>query len=128
MAASNPLALIVDRSWMIAESAALALESEGFSTLTATQADEAHRLIELHPSLAVLIAHIHLADESESEALVVAAAERYPRLAIVLVSSSVPARPAAMPAAAVTLMKPFGRDQLVAAIREAQRRVAGFSG
>lgn len=124
MASPNPLALIVDRSWMIVESAALALESEGFSTLTATGAEEAHRLIAEHPSVTVLVAHIHVADDGESESLVMAAAERYPRLAIVLVSSTDLVAPFNAPVAAVVLMKPFGRDQLVEAVHEARRRVA----
>lgn len=118
---------MLDPSGAVAESAALALEAANYIVFKATTSGQARMLLAACEDLEVLVAHCDPQDGSEVGAFLIDACAQHPRLAVVALSTLVGSRWVALPDYAVRLEKPFGRDELLAAVDQARLPPASFA-
>ncbi|HEV7779424.1 MAG TPA: hypothetical protein VGO76_21310 [Luteibacter sp.] len=124
MTTSYGSALVVDRASMVAEVVALALSDAGYDAHAAMTYRDATRTFRDLPNLRLLIAHADLPDEPRGGALLNMVASARPDLPIVVISARRASVLPPLPPAAILLLKPFDRAQLMQAIAEATSRVA----
>lgn len=120
--------LVLDPSGAVAESAALALEAAGYIVFKATTSGQARMLLAACEDLEVLVAHCDPQDGNEVGAFLLDACAQRPGMAVVALSTQVGSRRVDLPAHAVRLEKPFGRDELINAVDQARVPSASRTG
>jgi DNA-binding response OmpR family regulator len=115
----TPYALVVDRSSMVAETVAMALDMMGYRSESATSFREARRLFQQMPALSLLIAHADVADERFGGRLLNLARSHRSDLPVIVISSRSRQELPPVPDDVIFLRKPFDRSELVDAIGRA---------
>jgi DNA-binding response OmpR family regulator len=128
MSLVQPRVLMLDPSGAVAESAALALEAAGYIVFKATTHGQARMLLAACEDLEILVAHCDAGDGSEVGAFLADACVQRPDMAVVALSTLVGARHVVLPDYTVRLEKPFGRDELLAAVERARLPPAARTG
>jgi DNA-binding response OmpR family regulator len=121
MSPVQPRVLVLDPSGAVAESAALALEAASYTVFKATTSGQARMLLAACEDLEILVAHCDPQDGSEVGAFLLDACTQRPDMAVVALSTMVGSRWITLPDYAVRLEKPFGRDELLAAVDQARQ-------
>lgn len=117
---SAPCALVVDRSSLVAETVAMALEMMGYRSESATSFREARRLFQTMPALTLLIAHADVTDERAGGRLLKLARSHRADLPVIVISSRSRQELPPVPDDVIFLRKPFDRSELVDAIGRAR--------
>jgi DNA-binding response OmpR family regulator len=115
-----PCALVVDRSSLVAETVAMALEMMGYRSESATSFREARRLFQTMPALTLLIAHADVTDERAGGRLLKLARSHRSDLPVIVISSRSRQELPPVPDDVIFLRKPFDRSELVDAIAQAR--------
>ena len=118
-------ALTVDRSSLVAESAAQVLEKAGFKAVATTQYTEAESIVGATPDLGVLVADVRPESHDDSAERVTDIAADNPDVAVVVTSASFPEDLPELPDDAVFLQKPFGKRELLDAVEQAKEQTDG---
>ena len=115
--------LVVDDDAMVLESIDLHLSAVGdFHTIMALGSTSAAEALE-HGRVDVIIADVILAGHITGIDLCRKAIERYPGVAVVVITADTEVQCAEIPECGVFLRKPFGGEQLLEAIADALRKV-----
>jgi DNA-binding response OmpR family regulator len=114
-----PCVLVVDRSSLVAETVAMALEMMGYRSESATSFREARRLFQQMPTLSLLIAHADITDERAGGRLLNLARAHRADLPVIVISSRSRQELPPVPEDVIFLRKPFDRSELVDAIVKA---------
>jgi CheY-like chemotaxis protein len=96
------------------------LEEAGFDVLQASNADEALRVLEVHPEVRVVFSDIEMAGGLDGSALAQRICERWPQIGIVLTSGH-HLRAETVPREGRFLPKPYAGPSLVRQIKEVMR-------
>jgi twitching motility two-component system response regulator PilG len=115
-----PSALVVDRSSMVAETVAMALQMMGYRSESATSFREARRLFQQMPALTLLIAHADVGDDRAGGRLLHIARSHRSDLPVIVISSRSRQELPPVPEDVIFLRKPFDRSELVDAISRAK--------
>ncbi|HMH68591.1 MAG TPA: hypothetical protein VK519_11810 [Pinirhizobacter sp.] len=115
-----PCALVVDRSSLVAETVAMALEMMGYRSESATSFREARHLFQQMPALTLLIAHADITDERAGGRLLKLARAHRADLPVIVISSRSRQELPPVPDDVIFLRKPFDRSELLDAIARAR--------
>ena len=118
--------LIVDDDDLVLESIDLHLSAtEDFQTIRVLGSAGAISHMQNAPSIDVIVADVILAGSVSGIDLCQKAIDRYPRIAVVVITADPEVQCAEIPERGVFLRKPFGGEQLLEAIGVALGRVGG---
>ena len=118
--------LIVDDDDLVLESIDLHLSAiEGFQTIRVRGAAGAISHMQTAPTIDVIVADVILSGSISGIDLCNKAIDRYPRIAVVVITADTEVQCAEIPERGVFLRKPFGGEQLLEAIKLAWGRVEG---
>ncbi len=116
--------LIVDDDDLVLESIDLHLSAtEGFQTIRVRGSAGAISHMQNAPSIDVIVADVILSGSVSGIDLCQKAIDRYPRIAVVVITADPEVHCAEIPERGVFLRKPFGGEQLLEAIGVASGRV-----
>jgi DNA-binding NtrC family response regulator len=118
-------ALTVDRSSLVAESTAQALQKAGFHAVATTRYSDAEAIVGETPELDVLVADVRPESHDDSAERVTDIAADNPDIAVVVTSASFPEELPELPDDAVFLQKPFGKRELLDAVDQAKEQTDG---
>jgi DNA-binding NtrC family response regulator len=125
---TNKTILIVDDDDLVLESIDLHLSStEGFQTIRVRGSAGATSHMQNAPTIDVIVADVILSGSVSGIDLCNKAIDRYPRIAVVVITADTEVQCAHIPERGVFLRKPFGGEQLLEAIGTALGKVAGAS-
>jgi DNA-binding NtrC family response regulator len=114
---TNKTVLIVDDDNMVLESIDLHLSlSDGYQTIRVQGSIGALSHMQNAPSIDVIVADVILAGTVSGIDLCRKAIERYPNIAVVVITADTEVKCADIPERGVFLRKPFGGEQLLSAI------------
>jgi len=118
--------LIVDDDDLVLESIDLHLSAtEGFQTIRVRGSAGAISHLQHAPSIEVIVADVILAGSVSGIDICQKAIERYPAIAVVVITADTEVHCAEIPERGVFLRKPFGGEQLLEAMGLAMKRVRG---
>ena len=118
--------LIVDDDNLVLESIDLHLSASGdFQTIRVLGSAGALSHMQNAPAIDVIVADVILAGSMSGIDLCQRAIERYPAIAVVVITADTEVHCAEIPGRGVFLRKPFGGEQLLEAIGVALERVGG---
>jgi DNA-binding NtrC family response regulator len=100
------------------------LEQAGFAVRQAADTDEAWTTLERESAIDALVTDAHVPGALDGEALAVQALERWPQLAVVLISGHSDAAAGPVPAGTAFVSKPFLFENLVPALTRRSGRGA----
>lgn len=121
--------LIVDDDDLVLESIDLHLSATGdFQTIRVPGSAGALSHMQNAPTIDVLVADVILAGGMSGIDICRRAIERFPAVAIVVITADTEVHCADIPGRGVFLRKPFGGEQLLAAIGVAMKQVVGTAG
>lgn len=121
---TNKVILIVDDDELVLESLDMHLSmTEGFQTIQVKGCSGALSHMQNAPSIDVIVADVILAGSMSGIELCQKAIDRYPLIAIVVITADTEVQCADIPARGVFLRKPFGGEQLLESIGLALERV-----
>ena len=122
---TNKTVLIVDDDHLVLESIDLHLSTtDGFQTIRVLGSAGALSHMQNAPGIDVIVADVILAGAMSGIDLCQKAIERYPGIAVVVITADTEVQCADIPARGVFLRKPFGGEQLVGAIGMALGRMS----
>jgi CheY-like chemotaxis protein len=110
--AMRKIVLIVEDEPLLRMFAVDIVEEAGFETLEASNADEAISLLEAHSEIRILLTDIDMPGGMDGLKLAAAVRDRWPPVAIIVVSGKQRPSPADMPDGSVFFPKPYDPDQL----------------
>lgn len=116
----RPFALLVEDEPLFRMDAEALLEEAGYAVLEAVDTAGAMRHLEGGGPIRLLLADIRLGGGDDGLVLARQVAERWPHIAIVVMSAAVTAEQADAPAGAAFLAKPFTPSRLAAAMARAR--------
>jgi len=108
---SQPAVLVVEDDFLLRESAAYVLESEGFETLQASDATQALRLLEERSDIGALFTDVHMPGPIDGLELASLVRRRWPAVGIAVTSGRL--RPEARELPGPFLPKPYPPKVLV---------------
>lgn len=121
--------LIVDDDDLVLESIDLHLSmTDAFQTIRVLGSSGAISHMQNAPSIDVIVADVILAGSMSGIDICQKAIERYPSIAVVVITADTEVHCAEIPERGVFLRKPFGGEQLLDAIGVALKRVGGMAG
>lgn len=106
------IVLIVEDEPLLRMFAVDIVEEAGFETLEASNADEAISLLEAHSEIRILLTDIDMPGGMDGLKLAAAVRDRWPPVAIIVVSGKQRPSPDDMPHGSVFFPKPYDPDQL----------------
>jgi FixJ family two-component response regulator len=125
---TNKTVLIVDDDDLVLESIDLHLSTtEGFQTIRVLGSAGAMSHMQNTPTIDVIVADVILSGSVSGIDLCHKAIDRYPRIAVVVITADPEVQCAQIPERGVFLRKPFGGEQLLEAIAAALGKVDGAS-
>lgn len=104
--------LIAEDEPMVRLVAAVNIHEMGFETIEACDANEAARLIERHPEIAILFADIEMPGSIDGMSLAAYVHGRWPHIRIILTSGCVPGEAVKLPPDSAFLAKPYSAGAL----------------
>ena len=107
-----PAILVVEDEVLVRLDLVDTIEDAGFPTFEASGADEAIRLMEMHPEIRVIFTDIDMPGTMDGLKLSHYVRNRWPRVHIVITSGHVSATPDQMPARSVFIAKPHQQCDL----------------
>jgi FixJ family two-component response regulator len=121
--------LIVDDDDLVLESIDLHLSAtEDFQTIRVLGSTGALSHMQNAPTIDIIVADVILAGSISGIDICRRAIERYPAIAVVVITADTEVHCTELPERGVFLRKPFGGEQLLDAIEEAVTRVGGTGG
>jgi len=122
---TNKTVLIVDDDELVLESIDLHLSAtEGFQTIRVRGSAGALSHMQNAPTIDVIVADVILSGSISGIDLCNKAIDRYPRIAVVVITADPEVQCAEIPERGVFLRKPFGGEQLLEAMGRALKRVS----
>ena len=109
--------LVVEDEALINISTSESLLLEGYTVLSAHNADEAIRLLEARPDIRVIFTDIDMPGSMDGLKLAAAVRDRWPPVHIIVTSGKQTPRKTDMPEGATFLSKPYRHDTLFKAIQ-----------
>jgi DNA-binding response OmpR family regulator len=116
--------LLVEDEVLLRMHAADFLEEEGFIVIESTNGEHASTVIRNHPNIHVLFTDVHLPGSLNGVELAHLARQRWPSIAILIVSGRAQPQEVAMPAGSRFLEKPYAADIVLRHIREILEQAA----
>jgi len=120
MAQFNPLrpatVLVVEDELLVQLELADWLKEFGLSVFTADNADEAIKLLELHPEIDLLLTDIRMPGSMDGIRLAHYVAGRWPPVRIVVLSGNLATAPSELPPESIFVPKPYQPDALLRAL------------
>ena len=114
----RPTVLVVEDEALIRLSAAMMVEEVGYGVLEAESADEAMRLLDIHPEISIVFTDIRMAGSMDGLELAKLAHERWPPLKFIVVSGNYAAAAAELPPGARFFSKPYTSGTITEALRQ----------
>jgi CheY-like chemotaxis protein len=115
---SNSVVLIVEDEYLVRMNAAAMMENAGFSVLEAGNADEAIRLLESNPGIAIVFTDIEMPGSMNGLKLAHAVTGRWPPIRVIATSGRFRVRDGDLPTGGRFLPKPYSAGQILGALRE----------
>ncbi|MEO8998871.1 MAG: response regulator [Rhodanobacter sp.] len=126
---TKKIVLIVDDDDLVLESIDLHLSAtEDFQTIRVLGSAGAMSHMQNAPTIDVIVADVILAGSISGIDLCQKAIDRYPHIAVVVITADTEVHCAEIPERGVFLRKPFGGEQLLEAIEVALKRTGGMTG
>ncbi len=113
---SRGAALVIEDQPILRMEAVDLVESAGFEVLEAAGADEAVRLLETRPDIRLVFSDIDPTDGGDGLELAHAIRNRWPPVAIIVVSGKRKPEPHQLPARGLFFPKPYRREAVAAAM------------
>jgi CheY-like chemotaxis protein len=112
----KPIVLVVDDEALIRISAVHIVEEAGFSTLEASNADDAIKLLEERPDIRAVFTDISMSGSMDGFKLAHAIRERWPPIHLIVTSGL--KLPDKLPVKGRFIPKPYSAEQVAAALHE----------
>lgn len=114
----RPLILVVEDELLLRRDTVHAIESAGFEVAEAANADEAIRLLETRPNIAVIFTDIVMPGSMDGIKLAAAVRDRWPPIKIITTSGFETVDHGQLPEGGLFLPKPYSPEQIVGRLRE----------
>ena len=116
MAGRKAVVLVVEDEALLRMNAVDLVEDAGFEAVEAANSRQAVRVLESRSDIGIILSDIYMPPGIDGMALVAIVHDRWPLIAIILVSGQIPAGDVKVPEGGVFLSKPYRDTDLVAAL------------
>ena len=120
-ASEHPVVLVVEDEILVRMSIVDSIESAGFTVFQAGNADQAIKLLEAHPEIALLFTDIDMPGSMDGLKLAAAVRNRWPPVKIIITSGHVKIRKEDMPVDGQFFSKPYDPSKVVSTLWDLAR-------
>lgn len=113
---TNSVVLVVEDDDLIREVTSAIIEDGGYTTIQATNADQAISILDSRSDISLVVTDINMSGSMDGLKLAHAIRGRWPPVRIIVVSGKVHPEPDELPSATFFVKKPFKGEELLAAI------------
>ena len=117
----HPVVLVVEDEVLVRMNIVGSMEDAGFTVFEAGNADQAIRMLEAHPEIALLFTDIDMPGSMDGLKLAAAVRNRWPPVKIVITSGHVKIRSEDMPVEGQFFSKPYDPSKVVSTLWELAR-------
>ena len=117
----HPVVLVVEDEVLVRMNIVGSMEDAGFTVFEAGNADQAIRMLEAHPEIALLFTDIDMPGSMDGLKLAAAVRNRWPPVKIVITSGHVQIRSEDMPVEGQFISKPYDPSKVVSTLWELAR-------
>jgi two-component system, response regulator PdtaR len=110
--------LVVEDEALVRLNAMVMVEEAGFEPIAASDADEAVRVLESRDDVRAVFTDVHMPGSMDGLGLAQVVRDRWPAMALLVVSGKTEIAPSDLPASGRFLRKPYVPSQIEAALRQ----------
>ena len=110
--------LVVEDEALVRLNAMVMVEEAGFEPIAASDADEAVRVLESRDDVRAVFTDVHMPGSMDGLGLAQVVRDRWPAMALLVVSGKIEIAPSDLPAGGRFLRKPYVPSQIEAALRQ----------